>query len=135
MLLTRALLWSFLVLVPEALLAAPQSPQASNPENARPGYLISLRLQASTLNAVGEADIENYIENRHISSDDDWHVVLLDRAGHPIGRRLIGNPYRFSPLLGDDQAIPLTIKIPCGARTGGGGRPGPAPNGTAAHPD
>ncbi len=111
MVLKRVLLWSFIVLAPGVLLAAPQTPQASAAANARPGYLISLRLQGATLNTVAVADIENYVENKHIRSDDDWRVVLLDGGGHPIGIRLIGNPYRFSPLLGDDQAIPLTIKV------------------------
>ena len=112
MLLKRVFLWSFAVLVPGILLAAPQARQTSAAANARPGYLISLRLQASTLTAVAVADIENYVENRHIRSDDDWQVLLLDRGGSPIGRRLLRNPYTFSPLPGDNQAIPLTIKVP-----------------------
>ena len=102
----------FAALVPRLLYAAPGAPQAPATQNLRAGYLIDLQLRASTLTAVSVADITNYVESKHIRSDDDWRVLLLDAAAQPIGMRLIGNPYRFSPRLGDEQALPLTIKVP-----------------------
>ena len=102
----------FVALVPRLLHAAPGEPQAPVAQDPRAGYLIDLQLRASTLTAVSVADITNYIENKHIRSDDDWRVLLLDAAGQPIGMRLIDNPYRFSPRFGDEQVLPLTIKVP-----------------------
>ncbi len=102
----------FVALVPRLLHAAPGEPQAPAAQALRAGYLIDLQLRGSTLTAVSVADITNYIENKHIRSDDDWRVLLLNAPGQPIGTRLIGNPYRFSPRLGDEQALPLTIKVP-----------------------
>ena len=87
-------------------------PQLGVAPGARPGYLISLRLQGTALTVLSVAAIENYLENKHIAVADDWRVVLLDRAGREVGTRAIGNPYRVSPVFGDDRPIRLTIRIP-----------------------
>jgi hypothetical protein len=105
--------WFFAVmLAPWLLHAQPVGPQAPAVTAGQAGYLIDLRLQASTLTAVSVADIENYVENKHIRSDDDWRVLLVSAGGRLIGMRLIDNPYRLSPRISDDRAIPLTIKVP-----------------------
>ena len=38
---------------------------------------------------VSAADIDNYIENKHLAAEDDWAALLFDAAGNCIGTRLI----------------------------------------------
>jgi hypothetical protein len=80
--------------------------------NGRLGYLINLKLQSGRLLMDSEAEIDNYIENKHLVAEDDWYVILLNAAGKSIGARPIGNPYRLFPHVSADQEFPLTVKIP-----------------------
>jgi hypothetical protein len=78
----------------------------------RQGYLITLELLNGKMRLVAAADIDNYLENRFLSADDDWFLILFNEAGESIGTQRLHNPWHFSPIVSADQAMPLVVKIP-----------------------
>ena len=71
-----------------------------------------LALQEGSCRLLAAAEIENFVETRRLSADDDWLLTMLDAAGAIIGARRIGNPGRHSPILSAEQPLPFYVKIP-----------------------
>jgi hypothetical protein len=88
------------------------TPMNRDSQATRLGYLISLKVQNGRMELVSAADIDNYIENKHLAAEDDWAALLFDAAGNCIGTRLIQNPFHIFPHVSADQEFPLTVKIP-----------------------
>ena len=86
-------------------------PQSGDPAG-RQGYLLNLEVLDSGTRLLSAADIDNYMENKHLLAEDDWLLLLLNEAGEGIGSKRIGNPGRFSPILSREQRLPFTIKVP-----------------------
>ncbi|MCK7506083.1 MAG: hypothetical protein MZV70_19735 [Desulfobacterales bacterium] len=118
------------------LYAAPGEPQApARPRTSAPRLPESTSgFAPSTLTAASPWPTSRTTSRTSTSaSDDDWRVLLLDAAAQPIGMRLIGNPYRFSPRFGDEQALPLTIKVLAVPALACRDHSGPTSTGPAAH--
>jgi hypothetical protein len=79
---------------------------------AKPGYLLDLAVQGGRTRLLSAAEIDNYSENKHLLSEDDWLLLLLDESGANIGARRIANPDRYSPIVSPDQWLPFSAKIP-----------------------
>jgi hypothetical protein len=92
------------------------SPAAAEPQSGDPagrqGYLLNLEVLDSGTRLLSAAEIDNYMENKHLLAEDDWLLLLLNEAGEGIGSKRIGNPGRFSPILFPEQRLPFTIKVP-----------------------
>lgn len=78
----------------------------------RDGYLMDLAVVAGKTLLTGAAEIDNYVENKHLTADDDWLVLLLNERGERIGVRRLRNPAGISPFFPDRQVLPFTVKIP-----------------------
>jgi hypothetical protein len=108
-------LYIFIVLcclISTGIFSAGQSSSALRPAATRAGFLIDLAVQNGNTQLLGAAEIDNYVENKHLNSEDDWFLYLLNSAGNNIGTRRILNPGRLSPVLTADQKLPFTIKVP-----------------------
>jgi len=98
---------------PDDMLPSAQDLQAVPAERGgRAGYLLVLELLDGKARFDSAAEIENYLENRQLISEDDWLLLLLSDSGQQLGARRIGNPARFYPDPGPGQPIPFVAKIP-----------------------
>ncbi len=88
------------------------APPSGEGESTRQGYLLNLETQGGRVDLLSAAEIDNYIENKHLLADDDWYLVLLNERGDYLGTKTIGNPSRFSPIFSAEQRLPFATKIP-----------------------
>lgn len=86
--------------------------QAGRESGARNGYLIDLAAANGGVFLLGAAEIDNYLENKHLAAEDDWLLALLNDRGESIGTKRIRNPGRLSPIVAHDQELPFTVKVP-----------------------
>ena len=101
------------ILAPNAIIPSAQAPPSvSTDRSGRPGYLLMLELLDGKAQFDSAAEIDNYLENRQLVSEDDWLLVLLGDSGDQLGTRRIGNPARFYPVPSPGQPVPFMVKIP-----------------------
>jgi hypothetical protein len=99
-------------LISTGIFSTGQTSSELRPAVSRAGFLIDLAVQNGYTQLQGGAEIDNYLENRHLNSEDDWFLFFLNSAKNNIGARRISNPVRLSPILTANQRFPFTIKVP-----------------------